>query len=167
MILIGFMGTGKTSVGIELAGLTGRELVDIDNEIVRRQGRSITSIFKIFGEDYFRELESDIITNMESLSAEPAVISTGGGVVLREKNRRELRRQGVVVLLTATPEEILKRTRGGERPLLDHPRPKERIKELLAQREELYRSTCHLEVDTVGKKQRKIAEEICSQLEQF
>ncbi len=137
IILVGFMGTGKTSVGRRLALRLRMTYVDTDEIIEQTTGRRITDIFAQHGESYFRELESEAVRKVSDLDEH--VISTGGGVVLRTRNLEILKRNGVVFSLTATSEEIWARVKGEtHRPLLRAPNPVEKIREMLKAREAYY-----------------------------
>lgn len=135
--LTGFMGTGKTTVGRLVAERLGLEFVDTDDLIEAAEGRTISEIFAEDGEEYFRELES---AALERALAKPGrVVSTGGGMLLREANVRALRSAGPIICLTAGAETIVERTRAdGGRPLLEVADPAGRVAELLAAREECY-----------------------------
>ncbi|MBE2214020.1 MAG: shikimate kinase [Opitutaceae bacterium] len=139
LYLVGFMGTGKTTVGRALAQRLGMQMIDIDAEIERREGMPIPEIFRERGEPVFREMERAFIT-----SGHPAtgcVVSCGGGLVVQPGMIEELRRRGVVICLTARPETILARTQTHKnRPLLDTDDPLARIRELLEKREAAYRA---------------------------
>ncbi|WP_028539939.1 shikimate kinase [Paenibacillus sp. J14] len=157
IVLIGMMGTGKTTVGSLLAAETGLKLVDLDQRIAMEAGRSIPDIFAAEGEAYFRDLESAALRR--TLQEQGIVLATGGGAVLREANRLAMRGGGLVVALQATADEILARV--GEdpnRPLLAGG-AKERITALLEERKELY-AFAHLTVDTSGKSAEQVAAEI-------
>ncbi len=144
--LIGFMGTGKSTVGEELAERLDYTLVDLDQEIVKREGREISEIFATDGEEYFRDLEAKVTA--EVAQRDNQIISTGGGVVLRDENTRNLKEKGVVVLLKATPKEILERiTDDNQRPLLQVADPLAKIKEMLAARSDKYNCTFY-QIDT-------------------
>lgn len=158
--LIGFMGTGKTTVGKRLARRLGYQFVDSDAEIERRAGASIRTIFQEQGEQAFRDLESETIA---ALAAQPdQVISTGGGAVLHAHNADLLHANCLVVWLTASPGVILKRVGNAEtRPLLaDAADPLARIRQLLEARSHLYEAAAHLRVDTTDRKPEAIVEEI-------
>jgi len=160
IILIGFMGTGKTAVGLELARRLGRKLVDTDELIEERAGMNIREIFERWGEEYFRELEHKSLDILAQHPPGSLVVATGGGIMLRLDNRKKLKKNGLIVLLTASPRAILRRTRqSGGRPLLEVRDPVERIKELLKEREPAYRHH-DLMVDTTGKSVKKAAGEI-------
>ncbi|MEO5356682.1 MAG: shikimate kinase [Nitrospirae bacterium YQR-1] len=158
IVLTGFMGTGKTTVGRILAKELGMKLVDIDEEIETENALSICDIFKEYGELAFRDKETEMAKKVSAKGG--LVISTGGGIVLREENIACLRQNGLIVCLMATPETILQRTKGTtDRPLLKVENPYERIKELLAQRSACYRSA-DIAVETDGKSPVVIAQEI-------
>lgn len=136
LILTGFMGTGKSSVGRLLARLWHRPFLDTDKEIERRTHRKIKDIFAEDGEAFFRELERRCVE--EWLPDSGAVIATGGGILTSSGMREKLRSRGIVVTLFASPETIYTRTRSGARPLLQTENPTEKIRELLAVREKDY-----------------------------
>ena len=118
VILTGFMGTGKTSLGKLLATKLGRPFVDIDKKIEDETQMSIPKIFEQYGEAHFRELEKAAVKELSQRRG--LVIATGGGTIKDEENIRLLKSSGVMICLTAEPEEILNRTaRRGERPVLD------------------------------------------------
>ena len=158
LILTGFMGTGKTEVGRELARLLTMKLIDIDTEIIKSAKMSINQIFEQFGEQKFREMETEMI---EKVSREKNVlISTGGGAVLRQENMDALKKTGIVISLMATPETIHRRTSGtSERPLLQVEKPLEKINELLNFRKPFYEKA-DMMIDTEDKTPLQIAEEI-------
>ncbi len=136
--LIGFMGTGKTTVGSILAQLLHFDFIDTDKLIEQRQGRRIADIFATDGEPFFRRLESDLCAELETLSNK--VISTGGGLPINPDNLASLRRHALVVCLWATPETIFQRVRHQQhRPLLHAPDPLQTIRDLLASRTSAYK----------------------------
>lgn len=158
--LIGFMGTGKTTVGKRLARRLGYQFVDSDSEIEHRAGVPVRTIFQEQGEAAFRSLESDTIA---ALVTQPnQVISTGGGTILQTKNADLLRANCLVVWLTASPGVILKRVGNAEtRPLLANAAdPLARIRQLLDARSRLYQAAAHLRVDTTHRKPEAIVDEI-------
>jgi shikimate kinase len=139
LYLVGFMGTGKTTVGRMLAQRLRMSHLDSDAEIERLRGQTIGAIFDQEGEGAFRRLERDFIRSGHP--AERCVVSCGGGLILPDGMLDELRARGVVVCLTALPETILRRTQGNaNRPLLNVDEPLERIREMLARRETVYRA---------------------------
>lgn len=146
IVLVGFMGTGKTAVGRHLAGLLGWDYVDTDDLIVAQRGKSIPEIFAEEGEAHFRDLETAVIRGLGGHSR--CVIATGGGCVMRVDNVRALRAIGMVVCLAARPEVILARcAEDAERPLLQVENPLARIHELLGLRAPFYALAQHT-VDT-------------------
>ena len=137
IVLFGFMGTGKSSVGGILAGKFGMALFEMDDEIERRESYSINDIFEKKGEAYFRKCERRLVKELSD--REGLVISTGGGVVLDGRNISDLGRNGVLICLDALPRSILERTGdGGYRPLLLTPDPSKKIEELLSFRKPFY-----------------------------
>jgi len=138
IILTGFMGVGKTSVGTRLAKDLGFTFVDTDELIETDQKITITNIFSNFGEPYFRNVETRIIEQV--LENEGQVVSTGGGAVIRDENRKAFKENGVTICLTAHPESIYDRIKHEtHRPLLQGKNPLAKIRELLAAREQFYR----------------------------
>ncbi|MFT4177782.1 MAG: shikimate kinase [Luteolibacter sp.] len=151
IVLIGFMGSGKSTVGRELHQRLGYPLIDMDQVIEQRAGKPITEIFADEGEEAFRDLETRLLMELSDSAAPRRIISTGGGVIGRERNRELLRHLGYVVWLHAPAEVILERTRRNrDRPLLNTEDPAERIATLLSKREPLYRETAHLKIETAG-----------------
>lgn len=162
IVLTGFMGTGKTEVGRVLARRLGFVLIDVDEEIEKEQKIKIADIFNRRGELAFRDIESAMIDKLARLGN--AVISTGGGAVLRQENMDRLRSKGVIVCLTASAETISERTRkDNERPLLKVDDPLGKIKELLAFRQQYYQQA-DIMVDTEDKTPVEVAEEIIERL---
>lgn len=158
IVLTGFMGTGKTEVGRILSRKLGCVLVDADTEIEKEQKMTIAEIFKRYGEPKFRDIEADVIRRLSMM--ENTIISTGGGAVLRQENMDNLRKNGVIVCLTASPETILKRTSSNnDRPLLQVENPLQKIKELLEFRRPYYEEA-DIMIDTEGKTPLEVAEEI-------
>ena len=138
LVLLGFMGTGKSAVGRRLAGLARCDFLDMDTEIEKRAGKSIPDIFAEDGEKAFRDMESALAAEW-GRARERSVIACGGGVVLREENVRALGENGVLVCLVARPETILERTsRAKNRPLLETEDREKKIRDLLAARAALY-----------------------------
>ena len=149
IILTGFMGVGKTSVGTRLAKDLGYTFVDTDDLIEADQNMTITAIFEKLGEPYFREIEAKIIRQV--MQGGSQVISTGGGAVIRDMNREAFKKAGFVVCLTARPDVILERIRHEtHRPLLQTPDPLAKIRELLDSRAKFY-AQADAVIDTSGK----------------
>ena len=139
LYLVGFMGTGKTTVGRMLAQRLRMTHMDSDTEIERFAGKTIGRIFDEDGEAAFRRLEREFITSRHPKRS--CIVSCGGGIVMQEGMIDELRSRGVVICLTAHPETILRRTQGNaNRPLLNVGDPLARIREMLDRREPLYRA---------------------------
>ena len=160
LVLVGYRGTGKTTVGRILAERLGWRFADADHEVETRSGRSIATIWAEDGEPAFRDWEGRIL--LELAERPETVLATGGGAVLREANRAALRSVGFVAWLTADPETLARRlTRDQSRP---NPRPPltsagtlAEIAEVLATRMPLYREVSSLEVDTVGRSSHEVA----------
>jgi shikimate kinase len=147
LVLIGFMGCGKSSVGRRLSGLTGHRFVDVDELVIQAEGRSISEIFSEHGEHYFRDVEQRALENLVGVCG--IVLSTGGGLVLRPANRETLKRIGIVAWLDADPEILFERAmRSGRRPLLQTDDPKGTFAELLGVRRNLYEITADFRVDS-------------------
>ena len=162
IFLIGPMGVGKSTIGRQLAHLLNKEFMDTDHEIEKRTGVDIPTIFDIEGEEGFRRREAAILDEMTSGSN--LVLATGGGVILREENRRALRR-GFVVYLSASLETLIERTRRDKsRPLLQNTDRQKKIKELMAEREPIYREESDIIVETDGRSAKAVAKEIVDQL---
>ena len=146
LVLLGFMGTGKSAVGRRVAALAGASFFEMDAELEQRAGKPISRIFSDDGEPAFRDLESQLA--QEWGRKEGAVISCGGGVALREENLRALGANGLLVCLTARPEVILERTaRSKKRPLLAGEDPDKKIRDLLAARAPAY-AKIPVQIDT-------------------
>ena len=149
IVLVGFMGTGKTSIGRRLSSQLRMRYVDTDDVVERDSGRRISDIFAEDGEAAFRELESDAVCKVSKLCNH--VISTGGGVVLKEANMVALKRNGVVFCLTATAKEIYRRVgHQTHRPLLQTPDPLAQIQTMLAERQPYYAEADHT-ISTTGR----------------
>jgi len=160
--LIGFMGTGKSAVGLEISKLLGNELVEIDDLIAERAGKSIPEIFSEDGEAAFRKLEMEAVA--EASRRNSVVISCGGGAVLEPQNVTRLRRNSVIILLTASLEEILRRAAqdGESRPLLNVSDREAKVRELLTFRYPIYIQAADYVIDTSGLDPEEIAETIIS-----
>lgn len=136
IVLVGFMSTGKTTVGAALAKRLGWTFVDTDQEIIRREGLSIPDIFAKYGEHYFRDAETQVIHDI--MKGEKQAVSTGGGSVLRKENCDAMAAGGLVVALTAPADVLISRLREDtERPLLQGG-VEERVHRLLKEREHAY-----------------------------
>ncbi|MBU1887784.1 MAG: shikimate kinase [Candidatus Omnitrophica bacterium] len=149
IVLVGFMGTGKTAVGRILAAKLGREFIEMDEMIEAKEGRSIREIFEK-GEDYFRILEMDTAGKVSQEKG--VIISTGGGAVVNDKNFQNFKKNGLIICLEASPKVILKRTKDlVSRPLLNVPDPEKKIEELLKKRDPYYkRADFCIDTDTLS-----------------
>jgi shikimate kinase len=166
IFLIGYRGTGKTSVARQLSGRLNFDCVDADDEIERRAGKSIAAIFREDGETAFRDVEATIVG--EIARRRRAVIALGGGAVLRETNRRAIAAAGPVVWLTASVDTVLNRiaadeTTSSRRPNLTTGGRAE-VESVLAARTPIYRECATLVVDTEGKTAAEVADEIAANL---
>ncbi|WP_411827457.1 shikimate kinase [Luteolibacter sp. AS25] len=158
IVLIGFMGSGKSTVGRELHERLGYQLTDMDQLIEESMGKKITEIFKEEGEQAFRDFETLQLIEIAKQTDKRHIISTGGGIVVRAENRQLLKKLGYVVWLHAPEEVILERTsRNRDRPLLNTPNAAEKISQLLAVRTPWYQEAAHLKVDTAGLDSGEIA----------
>ena len=164
IVLIGFMGAGKSAVSERLSTVYAMKNVEMDQVIAEREGLSILNIFAAHGEEYFRDLETELLAEMQS--HKNTVISCGGGAVLRERNIREMKRNGRVVLLTASPETVYERVKDSEdRPLLEGRKNARYIGELMEQRREKYEAAADIVIDTDEKTVRQVCEELIRKLE--
>jgi shikimate kinase len=158
--LIGPMGSGKTSLGQQLAKIVKCSFYDSDDEIEKRTGVSVSWIFEKEGEAGFRKREQEVIAHLTKI--ERIVLATGGGCVVNESNCQQLHAGGTVIYLTVSLEEQFERTsrRHGQRPLLMTGDPKEKLRTLNDVRDPLYKSTAHYVVTTDNKTPMRIAKEI-------
>jgi shikimate kinase len=163
IFLVGLMGAGKTTVGRMLARRLRLRFYDSDQEIERRCGVKIPTIFEIEGEAGFRLRERQAIAELTTLQG--IVLATGGGAVVCEENRRRLAAGGTVVYLNARPEDLYERVRHDRnRPLLATADPLARLRALYAERDALYRSIAHLVVDTGAQSVPLLARELLDKL---
>jgi shikimate kinase len=164
VLLIGFMGAGKSTVSRILAERLGRATIDLDDRIAEKAGRSVTQIFEAEGEESFRELETQALATLADEA--PCVVACGGGVVMRPQNRALLRDLGVVVYLAVSVGEALARIGDATtRPLLAGSGGTLAATTLLEARETLYRSVADVTVDTVGRDAVHVADAVCAALE--
>jgi len=158
IILVGFMGTGKTTIAAKLSHRLKMNYISIDDLIQKKENRTINEIFTKSGEDYFRNVESEIVRDVAEM--ENAVVDTGGGVVLREQNMDLLSANGTVICLTAEPEVIMERTKKYKhRPLLNVEDPKRKIMEMLKTRAPFY-AKAKYSIDTGALTVRQVVEKI-------
>lgn len=163
IVLVGFMGTGKSSVGKILAKRLGRVWVDVDLKIEEKEKRKIADIFEKEGESYFRKVEKEVV---QTVAAEKnLVITTGGGVVLDSANMEALKAKGLLVALLATPETIYQRVKDSKhRPLLKAVDKMGEIRRLLGQREAFY-AKADASFHTDGKSATQVADAVMRALE--
>lgn len=163
IVLIGFMGCGKTTIANCLSTLFDMEVVEMDKIIAEREGMSISDIFETYGEQYFRDAETNLLIEMQS--RKNVVISCGGGTPLRECNVTEMKKNGKVVLLTAEPEEILNRVKDShDRPLIENNKSVDFIRNLMESRRARYEEAADIIIHTDGKAEIQICKELIQRL---
>ena len=159
LILVGPMGAGKSTIGKLLASILGLPFSDSDRVIEQKTGADIPWIFDVEGESGFRQRETSVLD--ELLQADPMVVATGGGIVMKDENRNLLKGDGVVVYLTASVDQLVERThKDKKRPLLQVDDPEAKIRELIALRDPLYREVADIIVQTDRRSPRAVAQEI-------
>ena len=156
IVLVGPMGSGKTTVGRRLAHKLNQDFFDTDHEIIDKTGVTIDHIFDIEGEKGFRERESKILENLCQMSN--IILATGGGIVILPKNRKILKNVGLVVYLSSSVDQLLRRTaKSKTRPLLENSTDRKKtISELVKARDVYYREVASFVVDTTGKKLHEV-----------
>ena len=165
IVLIGFMGAGKSTISEFLKTAFAMDVIEMDQIIAEREGMSISDIFEVYGEQYFRDLETNLLIEMQSRTN--VVISCGGGTPMRECNVVEMKKNGRVVLLTAKPETILDRVKDShERPLIENNKTVSFIAELMEKRREKYEAAADIVIETDGKDELQICEELIHRLRQ-
>ncbi|UCB57803.1 MAG: shikimate kinase [Candidatus Omnitrophota bacterium] len=163
IVLVGFMGTGKTAIGKLLAKKLEMKYISTDELIEHKERRSINDIFKKSGEPYFRRVEKEVVKKVAEL--DKFIIDAGGGVVLDKENIQNLKRNGKIICLAATSDVILERTkRYYHRPLLNTKNPKEKIEELLKNRAPFY-AQADVTIDTTNMTPEEVVQEIENRLE--
>lgn len=163
IFLIGFMGAGKSTIAAELTKELGMQRIEMDQMIVEQQSMPISEIFDKFGEEYFRNIETDLVR--ELTDKKQMVVSCGGGIVLRDENAKLMKESGAIVLLTATPETIYERVKNStERPILNGNMNVEYISSLMDQRKDRYFAVADYVVTTDGKSAKEICAEIIEKL---
>lgn len=161
IILVGYMGSGKTTISRILSALFYTTVKDTDEMIVREYGRSIKDIFAQEGEEVFRDMETALIKELVSQGEDMYILSCGGGMILREENRRLLKTLGTVIYLKASPETIYKRVKGDDsRPLLAGDDLMDKITGMLLERGPLYEAAAGIVINSDGKSPERVAEEI-------
>lgn len=162
IVLMGFMGSGKSSVGRMLTKRLQRPLIDTDQKIEKDYGKKIPEIFAEQGEEGFRKIEQDVIAEVGRM--EGVIVSTGGGSVLRKANVDSLRQNGILITLTASPEVIIERvSRKKNRPLLNRPDRDEFIRKLMAERKPFY-DVADIVIDTSGNELHEVVRKIIGYL---
>ena len=157
------MGAGKSTISEFLKTVFAMEVIEMDQIIAERQGMSISDIFETYGEEYFRDLETNLLIEMQS--KKNMVISCGGGVPMRERNVVEMKKNGRVVLLTAKPETILNRVKDNhDRPLLEGNKTVPFIADLMEKRREKYQVAADIVIETDDKSELEICEELVKKL---
>lgn len=163
IMLIGFMGCGKSTISAYLNKMLAMEVIEMDAFIVEREGMSINDIFEKHGEEYFRNCESNLLIELQAQNQ--LVVSCGGGVVLREENVAHMKKNGKIVLLQASPETIYARVKNStDRPILNNNMNIEFISELMEKRKEKYLRAADIVIDTDNKTVREICEELIEKI---
>ncbi|MDP9185865.1 MAG: shikimate kinase [Verrucomicrobiota bacterium] len=166
IVLIGMMGAGKSSVGRCLQRRTGLACLDIDERVAAEFGMLIPQIFEEHGEEKFRNAETELLRKLSP--DRPAIIVTGGGIVLRKENVDLLKQLGTVVWLGADEATLFERaSRRNDRPLLQRENPRAVFSKLFRERESLYAAAADLRVDTSTKTHDEVAETILNKVEEF
>ena len=166
IVLIGFMGAGKTTVSDYLSTMFDMDIIEMDQEITDREEMSIPDIFATYGEEYFRDLETSLLVELQD--RKNVIISCGGGTALRENNVAEMKKNGRVVLLTASPETIYERVKDSDdRPVLKGRKNVDGIAELMEQRREKYEAAADIVVQTDHKTVLQICEELVRRLSEM
>lgn len=166
VILIGFMGSGKSTLGVRLSYKMRTAFLDTDKYIEGKQKTTISDIFATKGEGYFRDLETETLKELMKDQTK-YIISVGGGLPVREENRSLLKELGTVIYLKASAEELYERLKDDtQRPLLQCENPKQKIQDLLAERDSFYEEAAHIIVEEDGKNVDMVLEEIIKCLEE-
>lgn len=159
IVLIGFMGCGKSTVARALSSAYNMEIMEMDEIIAQRENMSIPDIFSTYGEEYFRRLETNLLKELQTQKHK--IISCGGGAALRAENVAEMRKNGKIFLLTASPETILERVKqDNSRPVLKGRKTAAGIAELMEQRREKYEAAADVVINTDNKNISDICTEI-------
>ena len=159
LFLIGFMGCGKSTMARLLSKETGADLIEMDETIEAEAGMSIREIFEQYGETHFRDLESELVVRIREAGG--AVVSCGGGAILRSENVENMKKNGTIVYLSATPETIYARVKNStHRPLLNGNMNVEYIAELMGKRLPLYEAAADIVIAVDGKEKNQVVEEL-------
>ena len=166
IFLIGFMGVGKSTVSNALQNTFAMDVVEMDEMIAKKNNMSISEIFDLHGEAYFRNEETNLLKEVGK--EKNKIVSCGGGVAMREVNIQEMKKSGKVILLTAKPETILERVKENhDRPLLENNKTVEYVSELMEKRRPAYEAAADIVIATDGKSANEICEEIIAQVKKF
>ena len=158
--LIGMMGSGKSTLGKSLSEKIQKPFIDLDSEIEKAAGKSITEIFDIDGEEQFRKMETKQLKQYSE-----SIVACGGGIVLKDENREFINENGVTILLTASMEELSHRlSDSGNRPLLADDNTEEALTKLWLERQLNYLNTADFTIETDGKNPEQLTEEILVQI---
>ena len=166
LVLIGYRGTGKSTIGKQLAAELDLQYVCLDDELAVRAGKSIPEIVEAFSWDYFRDLEEEVVKDYAGRDGQ--LLDTGGGVITREANTSRLRENGIVFLLTATVEDIVDRIGPDQgRPSLTGSKSfTDEVAEILREREPLYQQAANFTVDTSSYAPHEVAQQIALQFQE-
>lgn len=166
IFLIGFMGTGKSTIARHIRRKFRMEMIEMDEQIEKQENMQISEIFAEHGEGYFRNLETELLR--EIAKKENQIVSCGGGVALREENVRLMKKSGEVILLTASPQTILDRVKSdNKRPLLEGKKSIEGIRDLMEARHERYEAAADRIICVDGKESEDIGEEIYEEMKRL
>lgn len=166
IFLIGFMGVGKSTISKALKDAFAMDVIEMDQIIAERNGMSISEIFDLHGEEYFRNEETNLLRECESKTNQ--IVSCGGGAAMRKVNVNEMKKSGKIVLLTASPNTILKRVEDShDRPLLENNKTVDHISSLMEARRPAYEAAADAVVNTDGKSEIEICEEIIAKVSQL
>lgn len=165
IVMIGFMATGKTTIGKELSKKLDFEFIDTDIEIEKNEKMKISDMFEKKGEDYFRDLETNILKN--TINKKNIILSTGGGIIVRKENIPILKKIGTIIWLNGDKNTIIKHIKSSniDRPLLrDYNNLETKIDEILSKRYDVYKQICDIEININDKNIQKVTSEILSKL---
>lgn len=166
LVFIGFMGVGKSTIASKISKFLNREIIDIDKKIIEKTNMEISDIFNQFGEEYFRNIESNIISEIST--KKDVIISCGGGSVIREKNISLLKENGIIIRLTANPHTIFNRVRkSNSRPILKNNMNEQFISSLMEKRDLIYKNAADITISTDYKSIKEISDECINESIKF